>query len=313
LRTKAAAERAIAEFQQAIALDPGYAPAHAGLARVYALASVMGAMTSMESLPKAKEAALRAISLDDSFCGGRTTLGFVKAHYEFDWPGAEREYLRALELNPNDAYAHLFYSNSYLSPVGRHSEAIEEMQKAIIIDPFSAPIQSFLGRTYIWAGENEKALAQFRKVAEMFPGFAIDHERLAQLYADMGRFEEATAEETRARLLSGENEKAVLQKEAALRQAWSTGGAHGYWSKILEFTRLPDNPPEEFGSPFGAAILYAQLGDKANALGALEIAYQQRSLQMTEIANEPSFATIRAEPRFQELLRRTGLENRITK
>ena len=230
LRTKAGVERSIAEFQSAIAIDPQYASAHAALARAYSLAPVVGAMTPVDAMPKARDAALRAIELDPGLASGHTTLGFVKAHYEFDWPGAEREYLRALALNPNDAYAHLFYSNSYLSPLGRHAEAIEEMQKAIAIDPFSAPVQSFLGRTYIWSRQFDKALAQFQKCAEMFPGFAIDHERLAQLYAFLGRFPDAIAEDTKARLLSGEDTQSALKKEAELRQAltrqtaqWATG------------------------------------------------------------------------------------------
>jgi tetratricopeptide (TPR) repeat protein len=209
--------------------------------------------------------------------------------YEFDWPGAEPEYLRALALNPNDAYAHLFYSNSYLSPLGRHAEAIEEMHKAVTIDPFSAPIQGFLGRTYIWARQYDKALAQFQKVAEMFPGFAIDHERLAQLLALMGRLDEAIAEDTKARLLSGEDEKAVLRKEAQLRHALKTRGAPGYWKELLELTQTADNPPEAYNSSFGTAILYSQLGEKSKALDALDKAYEQRALAMTEIAIEPAF------------------------
>ena len=308
LRTKPSFTRAISEFQHAITLDPNYAPAHAALARVYSLAPVVGAMTPMESTPMAREAALRAVTLDPSLAAGHSTLGFILAHFDFDWPAAEHEYLRALDLNPNDAYAHLFYSNSYLSPLGRHAEAITEMQKAIAIDPFSAPMQSFLGRTYIWARQYDKALAQFRKSAEMFPGFAIDHERLAQLLAFLGKFEEAIDEDTKARLLAGEDEKSVLQKEAALRRAWTTGGAHGYWKQVLDFTHLPVNPPEDYNSAFGTAILYAQLGEKAKALDSLERAFEQRSLSMTEIAVEPAFDPIRNDPRFQSLLRRVGLE-----
>jgi TolB-like protein/DNA-binding winged helix-turn-helix (wHTH) protein/Tfp pilus assembly protein PilF len=307
LRTKPAVVRAIAEFQHSIALDPNYAPAHAALARTYGLASVVGAMSSMESMPEAREAALRSIALDPSLSAGHSSLAFVKAHYEFDWPGAEREYLRALDLNPNDAYAHVFYSNSYLSPRGRHAEAIDEMQKAIAIDPFSAPVESFLGRTYIWSREYDKAMAQLRKCAEMFPGFAIDHERMAQLHAFTGRFDDTIAEDTKARLLSGEDQKSVLQKEAELRRAWTTGGPQGYWNKVLEFTQRPDNPPETYGSPFGTAILYAQLREKDKALECLEKAYEQRSLFMTEIAIEPAFDSLRPDPRFQDLLHRVGL------
>ena len=312
-RTKPSFQRAISEFQQAITLDPNYAPAHAALARVYSLAPVVGAMTPMESMPMAREAALRAVTLDPSLAAGHSTLGFILAHFDFDWPAAEREYQRALDLNPNDAYAHLFYSNSYLSPLGRHPEAIAEMQKAIAADPFSAPIQSFLGRTYIWARQYDKAQAQFRKCVEMFPGFAMDHERLAQLLAFLGRFEDAIDEDTKARLLVGEEEHSALQKEAALRHALATGGSQGYWKQLLDFTRLPVNPPEDYNSAFGTAILYAQLGEKSKALDSLEKAYEQRSLSMTELAIEPSFDPLRPDPRFQALLRRMGLEKTIVK
>jgi len=312
LRTKSGVERSIAEFQNAIALDPQYASAHAALARAYSLAPVVRAMTPIEAMPKARDAALRAIELDPGLASGHSTLGFVKAHYEFDWPSAEREYLRALALNPNDAYAHFFYSNSYLSPLGRHAQAIEEMRKAVAIDPFSAPVQAFLGRTYIWARKYDKALEQFQKVAEMFPGFAIDHERLAQLHAFMGRFDQAIAEDTKARLLSGENEKSALAKEAKLRHAWTTQGAPGYWKTLVELSQTAENPPEAYNSPFGTAILYAQLGDKARALNALEQAYEQRSLAMTEINIEPAFDPIRGEPRFKALLQRVRLEGAPT-
>ena len=313
LRTKSGVERSISEFQNAIALDPQYASAHAALARAYSLAPVVRAMTPIEAMPKARDAALRAIELDPGLASGHSTLGFVKAHYEFDWPGAEREYLRALALNPNDAYAHFFYSNSYLSPLGRHPQAIEEMRKAVAIDPFSAPVQAFLGRTYIWARQYDQALEQFQKVAEMFPGFAIDHERLAQLHAFMGRFDQAIAEDTKARLLSGENEKSALAKEAELRRAWTTQGAPGYWKALVELSQTAENPPEAYNSPFGTAILYAQLGDKARALNALEQAYEQRSLAMTEINIEPAFDPIRGEPRFKALLQRVRLEGAGTK
>jgi TolB-like protein/DNA-binding winged helix-turn-helix (wHTH) protein/Tfp pilus assembly protein PilF len=310
LRTKPGLERSIAGFQKAIEIDPDYAPAQAALARAYSLAPVVGAMPSMESMPKARDAAQRAIELDSSSASGHSTLGFVKAHFEFDWPGAEREYLRALELNPNDAYAHLFYSNSYLSPLGRHAEAIDEMQKAIAIDPFSAPVQAFLGRTYVWARQYDRAMAQFNKCAEMFPGFAIDHERMAQLHALSGEFDEAITQDMKARLLSGEDEKSALKKEDELRQALASRGARGYWQKVIELTKMPDNPPEAYNSPFGTAILYAELGDRIKALEMLEKAYEQRSLAMTEIGIEPAFDSIRDEPRFQALLRRIGLETR---
>lgn len=313
LRTRPAVLRAISEFQQAIQLDPSYAAAHAALARIYSLAPVVGAMTTMESMPLARDAAVRAITLDPSLAAGHSTLGFVLAHYDFDWAAAEKEYLRALELNPNDAYAHFFYSNSYLSPLGRHAEAIAEMQKAVAIDPFSGPVQSFLGRTYLWARQYDQALAQFRKCAEMFPGFAIDHERLAQLLAFSGKFEEAIGEETKARLLAGEDGDSALREEAALRRAWQAEGSRGYWKQLLELTKLPVKPPEAYNSAFGMAILYAHLGESKKALDSLEKAYEQRSLAMTEIGIEPAFDPIRSDPRFHTLLQRVGLEGTAVK
>jgi tetratricopeptide (TPR) repeat protein len=187
------------------------------------------------------------------------------------------------------------------------------MQKALALDPFSAPVQSFLGRTYIWSRQYDLALTQFRKCAEMFPGFAIDHERMARLYAFMGKFEDAIAEDSKARLLSGEDQKSVLRKEDALRRAWSKNGARGYWKQILALAQLPENPPETYDAHYGIAILYTQLGDKSKALDLLEKAYEQRSLFMTELAIEPAFDPLRGESRFQNLLQRVGLEKAAVK
>jgi tetratricopeptide (TPR) repeat protein len=307
LRTKQGSERAIVEFQKAISLDPNYAAAYSGLARAYSLATVPGTRSALESMPKAREAAEKAIALDDSLAEGHTVLGFVKAHFDFDWPGAAREYRRGLELNPNDAYAHMFYSNSYLSPLGRHEDAIEEMKKAIAVDPFSPPMQSFMGRTYLWARRYDDALAQFNKSAEMFPGFAIDHERLAHLATYTGKFDEAIGEETKARLLASEEPKSVLKKEDELRKALKEGGPQGYWKKALERSRTVENPPEAYVGPYGSAILLARLGEKEKALNALEKALDERVLAMTEIGVEPALDPLRGEARFQELLRRVGL------
>jgi len=306
-RTREAAERAIEEFQRATAIDPNYAQAYVALARAYSLASVTRVLPERDSMPEARRAALRAIALDDSLAGGHAVLAFVKAHYEYDWEGARREYLRALELNPNDGYAHLFYSNSYLSPLGRHEEAIAEMKKAIAIDPLSAPMQSFQIRTYMWARRYDDGIRQFKKADQMFPGFVLNHERVAHLYASIGKFDEAISEETKARLLSGEDPKAALAKESELRSAWMAEGAQGYWKKQLEFARLPENPPEAYVSTYGMAILYARLGFNERAFEWLDKAYEERNLALTEIGIEPALDPLRSDRRFADLLRRVGL------
>ena len=311
LRTRKGSELAIGDFKQTIAFDANDAFGHAGLARVYSLAPVFDVLKPAESMPKARDEAIRAIALDDSLADAHTTLAFVKAHYEYDWENAEREFRRAIELNPSDAYAHFFYSNSYLSPMGRHDQAIAEMKKAIELDPLSLPIGSFAGRTYFWAHRYNEALAQFQKAAEMDPNFAINHERLSHLYACIEKFEDAIDEETKARVLAGEDSKAAVRKGDELRQALAARGPRGYWEKLLELSKDEKNPPEAYVSDYGIAILYARLGEKENALAFLEKAYTKRELAMTEIGMEPAFDLLRSHPRFADLVRQIGLPRQV--
>jgi TolB-like protein/DNA-binding winged helix-turn-helix (wHTH) protein len=306
LRTQEGSQQAIAAFSRAISIDANDSVAYAALARVYALAPVFGAKSS-ETMPKAREAVMRALALNDSLAEAHTTLGFVRGHFEYDWPAAEREFGRALELNPSDAYAHFFYSNSYLSPFGRHSEAISEMKRAVELDPLSAVIQSFLGRTCLWARRYDEALAEFQKAGQMDPNFAINHERLAHLYPYFEKYDDAIAEDTKARMLAGEDPKSALRKQNELRSALRARGPRGYWETLLEFSKDKVNPPEAYIGNYGTALLYAHLGKKDKSLDALEQSYAERRLAMTEIGIEPALDPLRSEPRFRELLRQVGL------
>jgi TolB-like protein/DNA-binding winged helix-turn-helix (wHTH) protein len=307
LRNKEGIQRGIEEFQHAVEVDPNYAVAYAALARTYALAPVYGVLREVEAMPKARDAAARAIALDNSLAEAHTMMGFIKAHYEYDWPAAEREFQHAIQLNPSDPYAHLFYSNSCLSPLGRHEEAIAEMKTAIALDPFSSRIQSFLGRTYIWARRYDDALSQLQKTAQTFPGFAIDHERLAHLYTYRREFDKAIAEETQTRILAGEDPRSVVKLDDSLRRALAVRGPVGYWEKLMELSRRNDNPPEAYTTHDGLSILYMRIGEKEKALSALERAYEERQLHMTEISVEPAFDELRSEPRFKKLLQEAGL------
>jgi TolB-like protein/Tfp pilus assembly protein PilF len=307
LRTKEGTERAITDFERAVAKDPSYALAYSGLARAYMLAPVFGASSSAESMPKARDASTRALTMDDSLAEAHTVLAFVKAHFDYDWPGAEREFLRAIELNPSDANSHFFYSNSYLSPLGRHQEAIAEMNKSVELDPLSLPIQSFLGRTYLWARHYAEVEEQFQKVKQLNANFVINRERLVRVYALTGKYEEAIDEETETRILAGQNPKSTVADAEELRHAFATTGPKGYWLNILEFSRTREDPPEGYSSPFGAAIVLANLGEKQEAIDSLEKAYAQRSLALTEINIEPTFDSLKSSPRFSDLLRRVHL------
>jgi TolB-like protein/DNA-binding winged helix-turn-helix (wHTH) protein len=307
LRTKEGFEQSITEFSRAIDVDPNYAPAYAGLARSYSLAPIFGVSTAAETMPKARDAAKRALAIDDALAEAHTTLAFVKAHYEYDWPASEREYLRAIEINPSDAYGRFFYSNSYLSPLGRHDMAIAEMKKAAELDPLSISIQSFVGITYIWARRYDEALAQFQAANQLNPNFAVNHERLARCYIYLGKYDEAIREQTKARLLTGEDAKMVVMKEETLRKALSAGGPPLYWWRLLELSQMKENPPEAFATPYGIAQIYAQLGETEKALESLEKAYADREIPLTEIGIEPALDPLRSEPRFQDLLHRIGV------
>jgi TolB-like protein/DNA-binding winged helix-turn-helix (wHTH) protein/Tfp pilus assembly protein PilF len=310
LRTRDGFQQAITSFTRATELDPGYAPAFAGLARVYSLAPIFAGMPAGEAAPKALEAASRALSLDETLANAHCTLGFVKGHYEFDWQAAELEFRRAIELEPNDAYAHLFYSNSYLSPLGHHEEAIAEMRKAMELDPLSPHIQSFAGVTFKWARRYDLSLAQFEKVNQLDPKFPLNHERLAQLCAILGRYDDAISEETEARLLAGEKPQDVRVQMNTLKRELAVKGERGYWKEQLEFSRLPQSPPEAYIRPYGLAIIYAHLGDKAKAFENLENALAERDTQITELAIEPQFDALRSDARFPDLERRIGLLSR---
>ena len=307
LRTRDGFQQAITNFTRATELDPGNAPAFAGLARVYSLAPIFSGMPAGAAAPKALDAASRALSLDATLADAHSVLGFVKGHYEFDWPAAEREFRRAIELEPNDAFAHFYYSNSYLSPFGHHEEAVAEMRKAMELDPLSPRLQSFAGITLKWARRYDDSLAQFQKADQLDPNFPLNHERLAQLYAILGRYEEAVTEETKARLLVGEKPQDVLAKMSTLQRELATNGERGYWKQQLQFAQDRQNPPEAYARPYGLAIIYAHLGENAKAFENLEHALAERDTQITELAIEPQFDPLRSDPRFADLERRIGL------
>jgi TolB-like protein/DNA-binding winged helix-turn-helix (wHTH) protein len=307
LRTRQSFELAIAEFQRAISIDPNYARAYAELSRTYALATVVGLGPPELMMRQARDAALRALQLDDSVAEAHTMLGFVYAHFEFDWAAAEREYHRAIALNPSDAYAHFFYSNSLLSPMGRHEEAIAEMKVALQLDPLSPPVDSFLGRTYLWARRYDEALAHLQKCIVRAPNFVLNHVRLGHLYTYMDRLADAIGEDTKARVLSGQDAREALSQEDVLRTALARDGSRGYWQRVLELSQTGFNAPEGYGSSYGAAIVYTRLGENDKALDSLERAYADRQLAMTEIAIEPAFDPLRSDARFVALLGRVGL------
>lgn len=306
-RTSYGLSSAIVELTKAVSLDPQYAAAWAALSRTYSLSPVFGVSLSSEALPKARDAAMRAIALDDRSPVAHCSLAFVKAHYDFDWSGAEREFQRAIAINPSDSTSHLFYSNSFLSPQGRHDEAIAEMKTAIALDPLSFPIQSFFGRTLLWAGRSDEAIAQFTKANQISPNSALGHVRLAHAYSSLARYEDAIAEEEKARILAGESLEAAVAKGKQLRDAFQQRGPQGYWRQQLQFAMLHENPPESYTGSYGLAILYSQLGDREKTMTALNQALMEHDARLTEIGMEPLFNPLRTDQSFIDFENRLGL------
>jgi TolB-like protein/DNA-binding winged helix-turn-helix (wHTH) protein/Tfp pilus assembly protein PilF len=307
LRTHQSITDATEEFKRAIAIDPNYALPYAALARCYAIGPIFGVGSPLETMPLARDLSVRALKLDPGLAEAHSILAMVAAHYDLDWTTAEREFLLALRLNPSDPYAHLFYSNSFLSPHARHREAVDEMQKAIALDPLSPPVQAFLIRTYTWARSYDDARAQFAKTMEVAPNMPLLHERAAHLFTYTGDLKKAIVEDAQARLLSGEPAEQVIadrdQQVNALRQR----GAQGYWQAQLDLSREKFHPPEAFVTPFGLAVIYSRLGSKDLALSALQEAYERRDVQLTEMQVEPAFDVLRDDARFRTLLSRIGL------
>src|ERR1017187_520614 len=308
-RNPAAIKESIGYLHRATEQDPNFALAYVGLADAYNIGNILGVYSPKESLPNARTAALKALSLDPSLAEAHAALGMEKSHYEFDFPGAQAEFLKALELNPNSAYAHLFYANCYLAPMGRMSEAISENQRALQLDPLSLPINNFMGMTYMFAGDYEKADQQFQHTIAMDPTFPLAHRYFSFLLTAMGKYEQAIAENEKSELLSGASPQDAAAEAAMKLQAFKTGGEQAYWQHNLDLTlRALKAPNGGFVSASDLASSYALAGEKDKAFQWLDKAYAERDGEDIALLNcDPAFKNLRGDPRFANLLRRMGL------
>jgi eukaryotic-like serine/threonine-protein kinase len=299
-RTEKEVKESIEYFHQAIEKNPNYAPAYSGMADAYALLGYRGELPSNEALSKGKPAALKAVELDDSLAEAHASLAFIAETLEWDWPTAEREYKRALELNPGYAAAHNWYAG-YLMYLGRFEEGIAEAKRARELDPLSLAINNALGGRLLLAGQENEALEQIRKTLEMDPTFAPAHNQLGWAYLKEGKNEEAVAEFRKALALSGSDPNESID----LGYAYAVMGKRDEAKKIL--ATLKRKRERSFVSPAGLAIVSGALNDKDEAFAWLNKAYELRDPQLTYLKVGPKFAPLRSDPRFQDLLRRMGL------
>ncbi len=296
-RSTASLREGLAAFQRAIDADPTYAPAFAGLADSHALLASSNQELPAKAYPAARDAALKAIELDPSLAEGHASLGLVRLNYDWDWEGAEREFQKAIELNPSYSTARQWYS-SYLSSMARFAEAIEAAQQAAAVDPFSITATVRVGIAYTFALDYEKAAAQLERAMAMEPGFLHAHSWLAHAYVGLGRYDDAVriAEEAHA---SGQR---ALPFRGLLASVY---GQVGRSTEAREIIRDVVSQPD--GPPFFMALLQLIVGEHAKAYEWLDRGVRERGDLMHTLRTNPFFKSEWRDPRFAELLQRMRL------
>jgi len=284
--------KAIEYFEKAIAADPHWAPAYAGLANTYGWLWIAGAIPPQEALPRFSAALKTALAIDSTLPEVHYTLAASAFYYRWDWEEADREFRKALELNPGLVEARFEYA-WFLSCVGRFPEALVEAKRAVDRDPFSVSANVALGDIYFLAHQDDQAIAQLQHTIGLDPNDPRAHEFLSGIYERRALYEDAIRESQKMMSLWGVPPETI----AALRHGYEVSGAAGYWTwKLLEVKRRQ--------APYEIAQVYAQLGNPDQAMVWLEEAYQQHAWQMVQLKTFRAWDPVRSDPRFQDLLRR---------
>jgi TolB-like protein/Tfp pilus assembly protein PilF len=300
-RTPDGIKRAIEEFQQAIGRDPNFALGYVGLADSYTALTFYNFAAPQEAMPKAKASALKALSLDNTVAEAHASLAHVLMNYDWDWGTAEKEFKRSIELKPDYATAHQWYAIHYLTATSRLEEALQEMKKALELEPASLVMNTFMGSTLYYAGRYDEAIDQCRRTIEMDPNFAVVHWHLGLAYEQKQLFDEAIEEFRKAISLSGGSPLMT----AALGHAYAKGQKTDEANKILD--ELNELSKQEYVSPYELATIYVTLGNNEKAFQLLEKAYTEHSFHLVNLKVSPHFKSVRSDPRFQDLVQRIGL------
>ena len=299
-RTEEGIRKGIGYFEQAISKDPKYALAYVGLADSYNVMGFYSFLPPKESFPKAKAAAVKALELKEELAEAHNSLAYATLYYDWNFAAAEKEFLRAIELNPNYPVAHQWYGN-LLTAMGRWDEAIQEFKRAQELDPLSLVITAVPGWTYYYAREYDKAIESCHKAIEMDRNFALAHNWLGQAYERKGMYEKAISEFKEAFRLSGNSPETA----ALLAHAYAVSGSKRQAQDILD--NLLELSKQRYVSPYHIATIYAGIGDKDRALKWLDTAYNDRQNLLVFLKHDAVLDNLRADPRFQDLLRRMGL------
>ena len=298
-RNRAALDKAIEYFHEAIRIDSSYARAYAGLANAYIQRDIWGGLGIGKTSDQVRAATLKALELDGDLAEAHALLGQIHFEYDWDWQGTESEYKRAIELNPNDAGSHVLYAY-FLQTMGRHEEALASVHRGVELDPLSPGYISDEGRILYRARRYQNAVERYQRSLELDPTYVVALSRMADAYEQWGKNDQALAAVQKLRQIAGGRGLGLRQ----LGRIYARMGKRREALEIIETLEADNNTVG--GNSFALAVTYSALGDRDRAIATLEQGVETRSLLPVVFA-DPQLDPLRSDPRFQELLRRFGL------
>jgi tetratricopeptide (TPR) repeat protein len=292
--------RGIETFEQAIAEDPGFGAAYAGLADCYTALGYFSFLAPKESFPKALAAASKALELDSTLAEAHATLGYYKFYHEWDWAEAEQEFRKAISLNPNHELVYDWYGY-YLTAMQRYDEASVVFDKAVSLDPLSPAIGTDMGFGFYYGKQYDRAAIVLKAALELNPKFAAGHLWMGRVYQAKGMYNEAIEEYKLS--MAGTSRWPVAF--AQIGNVYGVSGNHTQAKVILD--SLNKMATNKFVTSYGVALVYAGMGDKGQAYRWLNKAYDERSHWLVWIKTDPRWDAFRSDPQFAELEARISL------
>jgi len=300
-RTPGSLDRAVEYFLAAVERDPTYAPAHAALADCYNQQGtvLVSSASPVDMRPRAKAEAIAAIQIDETLAEAHATLAYI-SHYDWDWATAEREFRRALELNPHIALVHAWYSN-YLVSRGRFDDAVNEVRRAEELDPFSLVVVTNVGWTFSNARRSSEAIAAYRRALALDSSYVQARMRLGGELANVGQFDEAIGEHRQLVEMTRRSPAALASLAQTYAKAGKTREAQTVLSELLDLSK------RSYVSPVNLYLTFFLLGDRDRGFALLDQAFRERSNGLVYLMVEPSLDGVRRDPRFLRVAKQVGL------
>jgi len=302
-RTEEGLQQSLEYFRRSVEKDPAFGEGHAALAYAYATAPGWTFLSPKDAYPKAREAAERALSIDNTIAEAHFVIAEVLHEEDWNWSAAEKEYQQALQLNPSSATGHKLYAE-YLTHAGRYAEALAEIRKAQHLDPESMITNSLVCYIYVHAHQYDNAILECKKVLDLAPTFGPAHYFLGEAYSGKHLYEQAILEHQAARHLFGD----VSMMVAALASNYAASGNKEEARDLLG--ELLQRSKHTYVSAYALAKIYAMLGDRQGVRNALQQAFEQRSYELLYLADEPSLDVVRDELWFKQMIAARGFPNR---